>query len=279
MTDVVGSSVAAGRGPTGALMAADAPDVLRLEGVHAGYGARSVLHGVDLALRAGEVLGVIGPNGAGKSTLVHVISKVLAVQSGSVWVDGAPLASLGRRALARRLAVMPQAATLPEGFLVGEVVRMGRTPFVRAWRGPSAEDEAEVERAMRQTGVWGLAERPVEHLSGGERQRVVLARALAQRPRVLVLDEPTSHLDLRYQAELLRAARQAAADGVGVLLVIHDLNLAARACDRMLLLTDGRVVAAGTVRQVLVRSRLERAYRTEVDVFDSPRGPTVVPRV
>jgi iron complex transport system ATP-binding protein len=108
---------------------------------------------------------------------------------------------------------------------------------------------------------------------------VVLARALAQRPRVLVLDEPTSHLDLRYQAELLRAARLAAVDGVGVLLVLHDLNLAARACDRMLLLTEGRVVAAGTVAQVLVRSRLERAYRTEVDVFDSPRGPTVVPRV
>jgi iron complex transport system ATP-binding protein len=279
MTGHVGAGAATAPGPSDAPVASVAPDVLRLEGVHAGYGARPVLHGVDLQLRAGEVLGVIGPNGAGKSTLVHVISKVLAVRSGSVWVDGAPLESYGRRALARRMAVMPQAATLPDGFLAIEVVRMGRTPFVRAWRGPGPDDEAEVERAMRQTGVWGLAERPVDQLSGGERQRVVLARALAQRPRVLVLDEPTSHLDLRYQAELLRAARLAAVDGVGVLLVLHDLNLAARACDRMLLLTEGRVVAAGTVAQVLVRSRLERAYRTEVDVFDSPRGPTVVPRV
>jgi iron complex transport system ATP-binding protein len=166
MTGHVGAGAATAPGPSDAPVASVAPDVLRLEGVHAGYGARPVLHGVDLQLRAGEVLGVIGPNGAGKSTLVHVISKVLAVRSGSVWVDGAPLESYGRRALARRMAVMPQAATLPDGFLAIEVVRMGRTPFVRAWRGPGPDDEAEVERAMRQTGVWGLAERPVETAVG-----------------------------------------------------------------------------------------------------------------
>jgi len=119
----------------------------------------------------------------------------------------------------------------------------------------------------------------VERLSGGERQRVVLARALAQRPRLLLLDEPTSHLDLRYQAELLRAARAAAAEGVGVLLVLHDLNLAARVCDRLVLLTEGRVVASGAVPEVLAQGRLERAYRTEVEVFATPRGPLVVPRL
>lgn len=256
-----------------------APDVLRLEGVHAGYGSLDVLHGVDLQLRGGEVLGLIGPNGAGKSTLVHVVSKLMPLRSGSVWLGGVPLERFRRRSLARTLAVVPQAAALPDGFLAIEVVRMGRTPFVRPWRGPGPCDEAEVERAMRSTGVWSLAERRVETLSGGERQRVVLARALAQQPRLLVLDEPTSHLDLRYQAQLLRAARAAAADGVGVLLVLHDLNLAARACDRVLLMTDGRVIATGTVEQVLVRAKLERAYRTEVEVFSSPLGPTVVPRV
>jgi ABC-type cobalamin/Fe3+-siderophores transport system ATPase subunit len=158
-----------------------------------------------------------------------------------------------------------------------EVVRMGRTPYLGPWRGAGLADEAEVERAMRQTGVWGLAERPVERLSGGEQQRVVLARALAQRPRVLLLDEPTSHPDLRYQAALLRAARAAAETGVGVLLVLHDLNLAARACDRLVLLTGGRVVAEGPARAVLAQARLERAYRTEVEVFATPRGPLVVP--
>jgi len=256
-----------------------AAEVLRLDGVHAGYGRRQVLFGVDLEVRAGEVVGVIGPNGAGKSTLVSVVSRLLPLSAGDVRVEGRPLERYGRRALAQRLAVVPQAARLPDGFLVIEVVRMGRTPFVGLWRGAGPEDEAEVERAMRQTGVWGLAERPVERLSGGERQRVVLARALAQRPRVLLLDEPTSHLDLRYQAELLRAARAAAAEGVGVLLVLHDLNLAARVCDRLVLITDGRVVASGPVSEVLAQGRLERAYRTDVDVFATPRGPLVVPRV
>jgi iron complex transport system ATP-binding protein len=253
--------------------------LLRFEGVVAGYGQRTVLHGVDLVVGAGEVVGLIGPNGAGKSTLVGVASKVVAITAGEVWVDDRAPGSLRTRALARRLAVVPQAAQLPEGFLVAEVVRMGRTPHLQPWRGPRQVDEDEVERAMRATGVWQLADRPVEQLSGGERQRVVLARALAQRPAVLLLDEPTSHLDLRYQAEVLTAAKAAAAQGVGVLLVAHDLNLAARVCDRVVLLTDGRVVAEGTAARVLSPERLARAYLTEVDVFQTPGGPVVVPRV
>lgn len=251
---------------------------LRIEGLVAGYGGRTVLHGVDLEVGAGEVVGLLGPNGAGKSTLVGAVSGVVPVASGRVTVAGRPLPSLSRRSLAQRLAVVPQAAPLPEGYLAIEVVRMGRTPYL-TWRGPGGDDEREVERAMRATGTWALADRPVETLSGGERQRVVVARALAQRPEALVLDEPTSHLDLRYQGEVLRSARLAADDGMGVLLVAHDLNLAARACDRLVLLADGRVVAAGPPDRVLARERLARAYRTEVDVFDVAGGPLVVPRL
>ena len=269
---------AAGSGATAGSGAID-DALLRFDDVVAGYGRRTVLHGVDLTLRGGEVVGLIGPNGAGKSTLIGVASRVVHLTAGTAWIEGRPLASYGRRELARRLAVVPQAAPLPEGFLVVEVVRMGRTPHVDPWRGPRQVDEDEVERAMRTTGVWQLADRPVEQLSGGEWQRVVLARALAQRPAVLLLDEPTSHLDLRYQAEVLTAARSAAADGVGVLLVSHDLNLAARVCDRVMLLTDGRVVAEGPPARVLSPERLARTYLTEVDVFDTPRGPVVVPRV
>lgn len=271
--DAVGA-VAAGAAPQGA-----AGEVLRLRGVHAGYGARSVVRGVDLGVRAGAVVGLIGPNGAGKSTLVHVISKVLRRSAGEVLVAGRPLERYGRRALARLLAVVQQGAQLPEGYLAIEVVRMGRMPYRGPWGHGGPDDETVVERALRQTGVWEIAERPVERLSGGERQRVVVARALAQEPRLLVLDEPTSHLDLRYQAELLRAARDAASGGVGVLLVLHDLNLAARACDEVVLLDAGRVAAAGPVDEVLTASRLERTYRTEVEVFGSSGGPVVLPRL
>ena len=259
--------------------AGSAPDVLRLEGVVAGYGGQPVLHGIDLSVAAGEVVGLIGPNGAGKSTLVGVASGVVPVVAGRVWVDGTPLGRLGRRALARWVGVVPQAAALPDGFLVAEVVGMGRTPHLGPWRGPGPVDEAEVERAMRATGVAALADRPVERLSGGERQRVVVARALAQRPRVMLLDEATSHLDLRYQAEVAQIARAAAAAGVGVLFVAHDLNLAVRACDRLVLMTEGRVVAEGPAARVFAGERLARAYQTEVEVFETARGPLVVPRV
>lgn len=255
------------------------PSALELAGVRAGYGTSDVLHGVDLTLAAGEVVGLIGPNGAGKSTLVQVVAKVVALRRGAVRIGGVSLERYRRRDLARAVAVVPQAANLPDGFLAIEVVRMGRTPHVRAWRGPAASDDDAVESAMRRTGVWSLAERRVETLSGGERQRVVLARALAQQPRLLILDEPTSHLDLRYQAELLRAARAAAADGVAVLLVLHDLNLAARACGRLVLLSEGRVVADDTPERVLETGRIERAYRTAVEVVRSPAGPLVLPRI
>ena len=251
---------------------------LQTDGLVAGYAGRPVLHGVDLAVGGGEVVGLLGPNGAGKSTLVGAVSGVVPLLAGRVWVGGDPLGSLRRRALARRLAVVPQGATLPDGFLAIEVVRMGRTPHL-GWRGPGEEDEREVERAMRATGTWGLADRPVETLSGGERQRVVVARALAQRPAVLVLDEPTSHLDLRYQAGVLRSARVAADEGVAVLLVAHDLNLAARACDRLVLLADGRVIADGPPRRVLAGDRLARAYRTEVEVLEVGGRPLVLPRL
>jgi iron complex transport system ATP-binding protein len=268
---------------SGAERALAAREVLSARGVCAAYGSggrrRQVLSHVDLSVRSGEVLGVIGPNGAGKSTLLGVLSRALLPVAGEVTLDARPLGRYARRELARRLAVVQQATRLPEGYLVHEIVSMGRTPYVGLWRGARREDEDEVERAMRETGVWELAERPVERLSGGEQQRVVLARALAQRPLLLLLDEPTNHLDLRYQTEVLSTLRGAAERGVGVLLVLHDLNLAARVCDRIALMAEGRVVAQGPAAQVLDRERLERAYRTDVDVFTTPRGPVVAPRL
>lgn len=255
------------------------PASLELRGVVAGYGARTVLHGVDLSVGAGEVVGLIGPNGAGKTTIVGVASRVLPAWQGAVLVGGVPLGRFGRRALARRLAVVPQGAALPAGFSAREVVRMGRTPHGGWFGAPNAEDEPEVERAMRRTDTWELRDRPVEALSGGERQRVVLARALAQRPEVLILDEPTSHLDLRYQVEALAITRQVVERGLAALVVLHDLNLAAQVCDRLVLLDSGRVVADGAVGTVLDASLLAATYRVGVEVWSGPRGPVVVPRV
>jgi iron complex transport system ATP-binding protein len=254
-------------------------DPLTLRGVDAGYGGRNVLHGIDLRVAAGEVVGLIGPNGAGKSTIIAVASRVVPLRAGEVSVGGRPLATLARRELARRVAVVPQGAALPSGFTALEIVLMGRTPHVSWLGGPRPSDEEAVRAAMAATDTLRFAERPIETLSGGERQRVVLARALAQEPRVLLLDEPTSHLDLRYQVEALALAQGAARRGLAALVVLHDLNQAAQACDRLVLLAHGRILAEGTAGEVLDAARLGAAYGIGVDVWAGPRGPVVVPRI
>jgi iron complex transport system ATP-binding protein len=252
---------------------------LTLDRVEAGYGARRVLRDVSLSLAAGELVALVGPNGAGKSTLVAVASGVRTPVRGEVRLDGVPLVRWARWAVARRLAVVAQGDDLPPGFRAEEVVAMGRTPHAGFLRAFGDADRAVVEAAMREADVWRLRERPVEALSGGERQRVVLARAFAQTPAVLLLDEPTSHLDLRYQVDALRSARAAADRGVAVLVVLHDLNLAARAADRIVLLDAGRVVGDGAPAQVLEEARLRAVYGADVRVRDVEGIPTVLPVV
>jgi len=237
-------------------------------------GGPEVLRGLDVALAPGELTGLIGPNGAGKSSLVGLLSGVLRPTGGVVELDGRPLRRYGRRSLARRVAVVPQLPELPAGFAARTVVAMGRAPHLGFFASEGERDRAVIEAAMRRTDTWRLREQAVGALSGGERQRVVLARALAQEPTWLLLDEPTTHLDLRYQAEMLRHAAHLAAEGLGVLAVLHDLNQAGR-CDRLLLLDRGRVVADGSPREVLREGVLDRVYRTRVRVVDGER-PLVV---
>jgi iron complex transport system ATP-binding protein len=251
---------------------------LRLSGVRFGYaGGEEVLRGVDLEVRAGELLGLIGPNGAGKSTLVAVASGLERPGAGRVELDGRPLARLARRELARRLAVVPQRPELPPGFDARTIVAMGRAPHLGFFASEGPHDREVIASAMRRTDTWTLRDQPVGTLSGGERQRVVLARALAQEPRWLLLDEPTTHLDLRYQAEMMRYAARLAHEGLGVMAVLHDLNQAAR-CDRLVLLDRGRVAAEGTPREVLREGVLDRVYRTRVRVVDGEgERPLVLP--
>lgn len=246
--------------------------------VELGGAAARALDVVSLEVAPGEVVGVIGPNGSGKSTLLRVLTRLVTPAAGSVTLDGAPLAGFSRLALARAVAFVVQAPEVPEGFTVREVVAMGRSAHLGLFGAFGRADDEVVERTLRASQTLAFADRQVQTLSGGEFQRVVFARALAQEPRYLLLDEPTSHLDLRHQVDLLRFARAQAARGVGVLLVIHDLNLAARSCDRLVLLAGGRVVRHGAPRDVLRAETIEAVFQARVEVLEAGGRPVIVPR-
>lgn len=245
--------------------------VLAVENLSFSYGTRQALAGVDLKVRAGEMVGVIGPNGSGKSTLLRTISGVLRPYRGRVLLDGDDITHLRRAELARRLGVVPQNPSLPETFAAVDVVLLGRTPHLRFLQSEGRRDLEVVRQAMKVCGVWELAERRVGELSGGERQRVVIARALAQEPRLLLLDEPTSHLDIAHQVAIMDLIWSLSQQqGLAVLAVFHDLNLAAQYCDRLLVLNAGRLVGEGSSREVLTPEIVKLAYGTEVCIVSHP---------
>ncbi len=239
---------------------------------------RPVLREVNLRLEAGTVVALIGPNGAGKSTLLRVASGVLRPCAGSVKLAGVNLAALSPGQVARRIAVVPQDAPLPSSLTAREMVLLGRTPHMGLFRGPRRADLEAVDWALDATGSAELADRCVDELSGGERQRVLLARALAQEPHVLLLDEPTANMDLHFQVAILDLVRElAAARHLGVLAALHDLQLAALYCDEVALLSDGQRVAQGPPERVLTAPLLRSTYGQ--DVVLSPHPTHGVPMV
>lgn len=254
---------------------------LEVRGLGFAYGRRRVLDNLSFTLAPGEVLGLVGPNGAGKSTVIRLLTRLLVPSGGRVVVDGQGAARLPRRALARALAVVPQGGELPPDFRVYDLVLMGRAPHLGLLAAEGEEDHERAAAVMRRTDTWRYRDRLAGELSGGERQRVLLARALVQEPRYLLLDEPTSHLDLKYQAEVLSLTRLEVRRGLGALVVLHDLNLAARVCDRVLVLKDGRLVAEGPPDRVLTGELVERVYGTRADVFAQPETgrPVILPRL
>lgn len=237
-----------------------------------------VLEDVSFALRKGELVALIGPNGSGKTTLLKVLSGVLSPLRGRVLLDGRGVGQFSRREIAQKIAVVPQNLEVSYAFTVREMVLLGRTPYVRPWRGLTPRDLRVVEEAMERVGIRELGLRPFPELSGGEKQIVILAMALAQEPQVLLLDEPTVHLDIHHQLavlELVKSLNQE--EGLTILAVIHDLNLAALYFDRLLLLNHGHLAADGPPAEVLQKDRIAQVFGTPVEVQKHPTAD--VPQV
>jgi iron complex transport system ATP-binding protein len=257
--------------------AGEAPaPALRIVGGVAGYGDQKALSGVDLNVRRGVLTAVLGPNGAGKSTLVRALSGRLPLRAGTVELGGAPLAGLERAEIAARLAVMHQHAEVALGFCVREVVAMGRAPHQGRWMIETPADRAIIDEVMAACDLGGVAARQVDALSGGEQRRVALARALAQRAKILLLDEPTAHLDVRHALDVLGVLRREVAErDVACLVVLHDLNLAASHADEIVLMQGGRVAASGPPAEVFRRSVLEPVFEAPLVVGEHPDLPGV----
>jgi ABC-type cobalamin/Fe3+-siderophores transport system ATPase subunit len=251
--------------------------MLELRDVAFGYDDRRVLDGVSLELRAGRVVGLLGPNGAGKSTLVRLAAGLLRPARGSVWLAGRDLRSWRRREVARRLALLPQDGAMPPAFTGREIALMGRTPHLGWLAAEGPADRDAVERALALADAAAFADRRVGELSGGERQRLLLARALSQEPSVLLLDEPTVHLDLGHQLAMLELVVDLARRrDLAVLAVYHDLNLAAQSCDELLVLHGGRIAARGAPDEVLRSELVAAVYGVELELVQRASGRAAV---
>ncbi|MYS93147.1 MULTISPECIES: ABC transporter ATP-binding protein [Streptomyces] len=252
---------------------------LAARGVTVGYGARTVIDDLDVAVPPGVITTIIGPNGCGKSTLLRTLSRLLKPSSGTVVLDGDDIARLRTRDVARKLGLLPQAPVAPEGLTVADLVARGRHPhqsWLRQW---SSDDADVVERALAMTGVSDLADRPVDALSGGQRQRVWISMTLAQGTDLLLLDEPTTYLDLAHAVDVLDLVDDLHESGCTVVMVLHDLNLAARYSDNLVVMRAGSILAQGHPRDVLTAELLHEAFGLHAKVIDDPVGdrPLIVP--
>jgi iron complex transport system ATP-binding protein len=244
---------------------------IQVEGVTAGYRGVPVLRGLSFEVPEGGLVGILGPNGAGKSTLFRVLTGLHPTEAGRVRLFGRGVANLSARERAQQVAVVPQELDVPVAFTVEEMVMLGRTASLSRWSGASERDRQAVERALAYTDVTDVRHRPFPALSGGEKQRAVVAMALAQEPRLILMDEATSHLDINHRLEIMQLVeRLNQTEGVTVVLISHDLSLAAEFCRRLLLLDQGQLVADGSPAQVLTPQNLRRVYRCDIRVQPDP---------
>lgn len=252
---------------------------LTLSGIEFRYDSIPVLEEIELKVEEGDFLGLIGPNGSGKSTLLKLISRVLRPQKGIAYLNGSLLDGLTQKAIARDIAVVPQETQTTFAFSVSDVVLMGRFPHLRRFQVESTEDLRIAKEAMEKTQTFHLANRLMTELSGGEKQRVVIAQALTQNPRLLLLDEPTTHLDIGHQLQILDLLKELNQGGLTIIAVFHDLNLAARYCKRLVLLSCGRVEVIGKAEEVFLPEIIRRVFKADVVVDRSAvtQAPFVTP--
>jgi iron complex transport system ATP-binding protein len=240
-------------------------------------GRRRVLEDVSLSIADGEMVGLLGPNGAGKTTLLRCLAGLQPADAGRVNFDGVPIGDVARGALARRLAYLPQSAECHWPISVRNLVALGRLPHRSAWGGLGPADRLAVDRALATADLVELAERPVNELSGGERTRAMLARALATEPASILADEPIAGLDPAHRLEVMALLQRLAVGGHAVLVVLHDLTLAARYCHRLILLSEGRLAASGQPAEVLTPQRLGEVFGVRAHLADLADGPLIVP--
>jgi len=252
--------------------------MLTVEGISFSYREKPVLQDVDLEVRKGEIIGILGPNGCGKTTLLKLLNRNLRPQKGRVLMEGVDLEEMSKRKIARQIAVVPQSNEIRFAFTVRDIVTMVRMPFLSQFQGESHDDMRIVEEAMEKTSIKEFADRLISNMSGGERQRVIIARALAQRPDIILLDEPTLHLDINHQFEVLDLVHELSRkEGLTVVIVSHDLPMVVKYCDRMVLIHDHRVHAVGPPEEVLTREHMRTVFNIEaVLTYDDVLGSNCV---
>ena len=246
-------------------------DALVVDGLAAGYKGEDVFKEISFSVERGGMLGIVGPNGSGKTTLLRAMTRVLKPSKGRVLMDGVDIYKIPLRELARRMTVIPQLIESPFSFTVEEFVRMGRFPYSGTIRGLGEHDIRLVNEALDFTDMGALKDRKLNELSGGERQRAVLAQGFAQEPELLILDEPTAHLDITHQVRILDLIKRLNKEkGLSIIMILHNLNLASEYCDGIMMLDKGSVAASGTPHDVLTYANIEKVYKTIVVVEKNP---------
>lgn len=244
------------------------------------YGQEKILDNINIKFEEGKFYSIIGPNGSGKTTLIKNISKLLEIKKESVFVNKCDLTKLSSKEFAKKISCVPQNTNIDFEFSVIDIVLMGRAPYLRRFQSESKDDLEIVKRAMEITNTWYLKDKRINEISGGERQRVIIARAIAQNTRIILLDEPISHLDIHHQVELLDTIRKLNEENnITVIAILHDLNMAAEYSDELILLSKGKIVAKGIPKEVLTKENIKQVYNIEINLIKNPvtKKPYIIP--